>query len=1199
MKNLYYAPQWIIKNHEEKALSSDVIFVYDKESEKFAKEISSYFPNANYILIKDGWLEQFQIIKTKHPLPTIYFISNHEIDPNKDPADIGWNLVQLVQTLKELEQLTLKVIVQNTISLNRETPLDFPADSVLLGLAQGIAKEFLSWSVCCISVDNITEKTIQFISSEKNQENENFDPIVIFQENRYIRQLTRTHLLTNKNSIFKIEGTYLIIGGMGGIGFSLARYLATKYKAKLIILGRKKNDSTKLNELRSLTSEVFYHQCDILKENEIKFVLSHYDKIDGVIHSALVLQDKTLLNMDENTFRSVLNPKVAGSINFHKAFQNKFPDFILYFSSVQTFISNAGQSNYSAACTFKDVWADYQNLNYKINTKIINWGFWGSVGVVAKPEYITRLQKLGIGSIQVEEGIESIETILKNNLSQVAALKAESEALKHLHIEIASKVPDSILFDIIPPYQKVSHLEESQDALENYTRFSIQNIQLPTQIIPFYTRLYQAIHNMTPGLPVNKQEILTLFPELSPFIKLLDHCLAHYPDVLTGKIDHMNVLFPEGKLDLVKAIYQNNPVADYFNSAVAKIVKNYQSLFPEKIINIIEIGAGTGSTTKHVLPILTPDKSSYLYTDISLGFVNHGRREFSEKYPFVNFEVVNIEQPHDSSHTYDILIATNVLHATKDIQQTLNNVRKLLKNDGIVIINEVTARQDFATLTFGLTTGWWLYTDYRIPDSPLMTSATWHSLLLETGFSHVLHYGGEEQQVIVGFCKEKPFLELSPYKKESKMTDLPTMEKTSAFLASPATSIHSLLLNYLREKICAVIRLPADQMKEDITYENYGIDSLIVLEIVQSLSKDLGYLPSTILFEYPTLSKLTSYFEKNHSETVNKIFKVENDTHNLIQKESFTTNVDISTLSNDVAIIGMSLKLPKANSIEEFWNNLKTERDCVTSIPTKRWDFKQYYNEHHGELNSSYSYFGAFIDGEDEFDYEFFGITPLDAENLDPQERIALQKTYHALEDTGYSPSALKEKNIGVYVGVMNNSYGLFAIDSNYKENYADSHHWSIANRISYFFDFYGPSLAIDTACSASLSALHIACQDLKSGECPLAIIIGVNLIVHPHQYNKLCHLHMLTADNKCKTFSKNADGFVDGEGIIVMVLKRYKEALEDGDQIYGVIRGSGVNSGGKTSGYTVPNPTAQSALIQKVLERSGVEANSISYIEA
>ena len=288
---------------------------------------------------------------------------------------------------------------------------------------------------------------------------------------------------------------------------------------------------------------------------------------------------------------------------------------------------------------------------------------------------------------------------------------------------------------------------------------------------------------------------------------------------------------------------------------------------------------------------------------------------------------------------------------------------------------------------------------------------------------------------------------------------------------------------------------------------------------------------------------------------------------------------------------------PKRKNCQDLWHNILNGINCIQLIPKDRWDNTQFYDAD-GAPGKIYTHYGGFINNVEYFDHAFFNITPYDAENMDPQERLFLQTTYHAIEDAGYPISTWSGKKIGVFVGVMNGPYGWMAVDSDSNHG-ADSLYWSIANRASYLFDWSGPSMAIDTACSSSLTALHLACQALKSGDCTAAVVGGTNLILHPKQYVTLCRLGMLSRGDQCRSFGDPADGFVDGEGIISLVLKKYADAIQNQDQIYGIVKGSAVNAGGKSNGYTAPNPNAQAALVSHMLANSNIDAESISYVEA
>ena len=235
-----------------------------------------------------------------------------------------------------------------------------------------------------------------------------------------------------------------------------------------------------------------------------------------------------------------------------------------------------------------------------------------------------------------------------------------------------------------------------------------------------------------------------------------------------------------------------------------------------------------------------------------------------------------------------------------------------------------------------------------------------------------------------------------------------------------------------------------------------------------------------------------------------------------------------------MAIIGVSGRYPQANNIQEFWRNLRDGKDCIAEIPKDRWDHKLYFDEDKNKPGKTYSKWGGFLDGVDQFDPLFFNITPREAEIIDPQERLFLECVYETLEDAGYTREALRtyqglglEGNVGVFVGVMYEEYQLYGAQEQIQGRpvaLAGSPA-SIANRASYFCNFHGPSMAVDTMCSSSLTAIHLACQSLQRGGCELAIAGGVNVSIHPNKYLLLGQGKFVSSKGRCESFGQGGDG--------------------------------------------------------------------------
>lgn len=413
-------------------------------------------------------------------------------------------------------------------------------------------------------------------------------------------------------------------------------------------------------------------------------------------------------------------------------------------------------------------------------------------------------------------------------------------------------------------------------------------------------------------------------------------------------------------------------------------------------------------------------------------------------------------------------------------------------------------------------------------------------------------------------------------------------------------------------------------------FENYGIESAMMISIIRDLENSLGELPKTLFFEYNNISELLEYLFKNYCNvkntydenknpvvdinfisTPNMNDNIENkikknisedadltiNFNEILQKNTFDNKLtENPTVTNesDIAIIGMSGKFPMANNLDEFWENLINCKDCIEEIPNKLWNWEDYWNPNKGVKGKSYSKWGGFIKDSDKFDPLFFNISNLEANMLDPQERKFLEVVYHTLENAGYTSRSLSDKSVGVYVGVMWGQYQLFG------EKYADaqSSYSSIANRISYFFDFNGPCLALDTMCSSSLTSLHLACESIKSGECDLAIAGGVNLTVHPNKYIYLSKTGFAASDGKCRSFGDGGDGYVPGDGVGAFLLKPLNKAIYDKDNIWGIIKSTSINHGGKSKGFTVPNPKAQTKLVEAGLKKAKISPKELSYLE-
>ena len=435
-------------------------------------------------------------------------------------------------------------------------------------------------------------------------------------------------------------------------------------------------------------------------------------------------------------------------------------------------------------------------------------------------------------------------------------------------------------------------------------------------------------------------------------------------------------------------------------------------------------------------------------------------------------------------------------------------------------------------------------------------------------------------------------------------------------------------LHYFKKVLASIIKLPVHRVEGEAPLEQYGLDSVMAMQLTSALESSFGSLSKTLLFEYQTIQALTAHFIASHRDRLVSLLGVE-DRGPL--PAAVAASVEVGGAGGrrrhgraaplrqagaaepgpgalDVAIIGLSGRYPQAANVEEFWRNLREGRDCISEIPKERWDHRLYFDEDKNQPGKTNSKWGGFIDGVDQFDPLFFNISPREAEFMDPQERLFLQCVYEALEDAGHTRETLGQAdglglggNVGVYVGVMYEEYQLYGAQEQARGRPISlpGSASSIANRVSYFCNFHGASMAVDTMCSSSLTALHLACQSLQRGGCDLAIAGGVNVSIHPNKYLLLGLGKFVSSKGRCESFGEGGDGYVPGEGVGAVLLKPLSKAVSDGDHIYGVIKSTAVNHGGKTNGYTVPNPGAQASVIGRALKQAGINPRAMGYIEA
>ncbi|HET8659844.1 MAG TPA: beta-ketoacyl synthase N-terminal-like domain-containing protein, partial [Micromonosporaceae bacterium] len=307
-------------------------------------------------------------------------------------------------------------------------------------------------------------------------------------------------------------------------------------------------------------------------------------------------------------------------------------------------------------------------------------------------------------------------------------------------------------------------------------------------------------------------------------------------------------------------------------------------------------------------------------------------------------------------------------------------------------------------------------------------------------------------------------------------------------------------------------------------------------------------------------------------------------------------------MAEPIAVIGLSCRFPGGRDADAFWRLLASGGDAVTEVPRDRWDVAALYDPDLATAGTMSSRWGGFVDGIDQFEPQFFGVSAGEAASMDPQHRLLLEVAWEALERAGVVPARLAGSATGVFVGIGTDDYASVGFDDleNINAYFVTGNALSIAvNRLSYLLDLRGPSLALDTGCSSSLVAVHLACQSLRTGESQVALAGGVNVILSPKANIGLSQSWMMAADGRCKSFDASADGYVRGEGCGMVVLKRLADAQRDGDPVLAVIRGSAMNQNGRGEALTAPNAQAQESVIRQALRDAGVTPDQVDLVEA
>lgn len=827
-----------------------------------------------------SYMDAFSSIEV---VDVVYFICPQkqlEDDLSHEYLTCFYRLIKsMLQKRDVITKMTLKII-----SFGITNPSDagqpLAVGAGIQGFAKTLANEFLEWQV---DQYDFAMDTRHF-PADIHQSLSFSGSLCLYRNNEWHYQRLVTQELNNsKPSALKKMGTYLIVGGLGGIGSVLTDYLTTHYNARVIIVGRKA-----LQEVEE-KYRPYYFQCDISQEDAVialhERLLESYPNINGIFQCAMVLKDQSIRHMSEIHLNNVIKPKGQGTYHLLNIMGGFVDDFIAIFSSTASYFALAGQSNYTAASWLQDQVAEAFYRDHK-KIKLIHWGLWEEAGAVSDKHYQQALHQLGFVGIKNKDAMKLLELALANATFDITLLGINHHAkdlYPILNTPKQQKDPFLVLNEqavqlLWAAFNEKHFWTEKNAFVSHQQLFALSNATTlsrsmlmaclalleKTQFISYqttssgYTSLGQKNHSLAQAIAETKQEILQ-YPELKPFLEAMILTSSHLFEFLNGDTNAIALMCPDGDLSLLDSFYSNNPVVHRINEVVSKKVKEVvlAKLTMSNLIRIIEVGAGCGGTTKAIFELLK-DKNShieYVYTDVSSAFIANAKKSFAH-HSNIKFKLLDIEANDLILEAYDVVIASNVLHTTKDIKHTLNNCKRFLNEKGVLIINEVTSAQDFLTLVFGMFSGWWAFQDsYRIPNSPLISKENWALLLRETGFNEVVieNVGcSDPHTLIYAINDSKPQLNHTINLSQSfHKIDAPM--PSSPYNTALKQSKHERMIDILSK----VLKFSPDEINPSMSFADLGLDSITGVSFISKVNKEFGtHLPVNIIFSHKNIVEL-------------------------------------------------------------------------------------------------------------------------------------------------------------------------------------------------------------------------------------------------------------------------------------------------------------------------------------------------------
>ncbi|MGE0536049.1 MAG: beta-ketoacyl synthase N-terminal-like domain-containing protein, partial [Pirellulales bacterium] len=974
-----------------------------------------------------------------------------------------------------------------------------------------------------------------------------------------------------------------------------------------------------LRDLRASGADVRVIAGDVADFAFVRRLIDELDRrprrLGGIIHAAGVLSDGLICTRSDTDLINVLRPKAWGVEAISSAIAGRQLDWIHFCSSMASLNAEPGHAAYAAANAYLDaVGARLRQQGFACS--VVNWGPWAGARAASSSGYRRLMARRNAADLDPALALAALRHALRATEPQLAVINlhaaqreklaaaiddvhgdgticelrwqaaAAAAVVEHERPHFAESIPidagaviDRCCADYVESLLADAGLfgaaGDTAAAAEIADRLMIAaplvatlpgllDILVDDKAVVRTDSGYRAVRAMqvrTPDLALDK--LGSQYPAVAASLGLLKRCGDALGDILAGRRSVLQLLFAPGHRHELHSVYSASPWTAPLQRALARILAAAASYSTsEQPFRILEVGAGTGSTTAHLLAQLTPGTFRYTFSDVSPRLVRDAQRLFNR--PEFRFTLFDLERPLAEQglgeHTFDVIVAADVVHATSRIDGSLGQLARLLVPGGLLLLLEATRIVRFSQLTFGLTEGWWRFQgDPRRSNGPLLPPGHWVAALQSHGFDPASAIPATED--LHGTFDHHLFVARSAMSIACSRSNELSSPSVSSELAnkradfagrsdSPDRTDQPSWLEPLQRILSEILELPIAELALHRPFHEQGLDSLMVLEVIEVLrcNHDIAEVSPSFFFEHPTLVDLAAALLARFGPPERYQIEVRGHTQSERPEREkrlpspFVYSAGRANIAEPIAVVGYACRLPGADNAVAFWRLLCNSASAVRSLAANRVGLAQtlrYDESREALLGADLDLQGGFLPDVSGFDPLFFHISPREAAFLDPRQRLFLQTAYHALEQAGYGGTALRDSRCGTFVGCGPEDY------LNDRSSRELGEYWAtgaspatLASRLAYFLDLRGPAVPVDTACSSSLVAVQLAMESLRAGGCQFAVAGGVHLNLRLANFAAFQAMGALARGGRCRAFDQRADGFVPSEGVAVVVLR-------------------------------------------------------------